>query len=173
MTLCPTCKNKLIFAEGCNLCIDCGKFEEPVVCSCGKKLTTIEQFNRHFRKCELRHIGNIEGQPSKMEQKKNYWTYCKDCSPFWIYCKDCDEYHTFEEVPCVQELAIKNGKPLIPQLPALPEDERGPPLWTPDMKGTTMEWVFAMQLEHQKRKEVDGRIDWGIMNHIFYPEDWV
>ena len=23
-TLCPTCKNKLIFAEGCNLCIDCG-----------------------------------------------------------------------------------------------------------------------------------------------------
>ena len=23
-TLCPMCKNKLIFAEGCNLCIDCG-----------------------------------------------------------------------------------------------------------------------------------------------------
>jgi len=23
-TLCPSCKNKLIFAEGCNLCIDCG-----------------------------------------------------------------------------------------------------------------------------------------------------
>ena len=23
-TLCPACKNKLIFAEGCNLCIDCG-----------------------------------------------------------------------------------------------------------------------------------------------------
>ena len=23
-TLCPTCKNKLIFAEGCSLCIDCG-----------------------------------------------------------------------------------------------------------------------------------------------------
>ena len=23
-TLCPICKNKLIFAEGCNLCIDCG-----------------------------------------------------------------------------------------------------------------------------------------------------
>ena len=108
-----------------------------------------------------------------MDQKKNYWTWCKDCSPFWIYCKDCDEYHTFEEVPCVQELAIKNGEPLIPQLPALPEDEGGPPLWTPDMKGTSMEWVFAMQLEHQKRKEVDGRIDWGMMNHISYPEDWV
>ena len=60
-----------------------------------------------------------------MRQKKNYWTWCKDCSPFWIYCKDCDEYHTFEEVPCVQELAIKNGGLLIPQLPALPEDERG------------------------------------------------
>ncbi len=50
-----------------------------------------------------------------MRQKKNYWTWCKDC----------DEYHTFEEVPCVQELAIKNGGLLIPQLPALPEDERG------------------------------------------------
>ena len=23
-TLCPTCKNKLIFVEGCNICIDCG-----------------------------------------------------------------------------------------------------------------------------------------------------
>ena len=23
-TLCPVCKNKLIFAEGCSLCIDCG-----------------------------------------------------------------------------------------------------------------------------------------------------
>jgi ribonucleoside-diphosphate reductase alpha chain len=23
-TLCPVCKNNLIFAEGCNLCIDCG-----------------------------------------------------------------------------------------------------------------------------------------------------
>ena len=23
-TLCPVCKNKLIFPEGCNLCIDCG-----------------------------------------------------------------------------------------------------------------------------------------------------
>jgi ribonucleoside-diphosphate reductase alpha chain len=23
-TLCPACKNKLIFAEGCNICIDCG-----------------------------------------------------------------------------------------------------------------------------------------------------
>ena len=22
--LCPTCKNNLIFAEGCNLCIECG-----------------------------------------------------------------------------------------------------------------------------------------------------
>ena len=43
-----------------------------------------------------------------MKQKKNYWTWCKDCSPFWIYCKDCDEYHTFEEVPCVNELSIKN-----------------------------------------------------------------
>jgi hypothetical protein len=35
------------------------------------------------------------------------------------------------------------------------------------MKGTAegnlMEWVLAMRLEHQKRKEVDGRIDWGIM----------
>ena len=108
-----------------------------------------------------------------MKQKKNYWTYCKDCSPFWIYCKDCDEYHTFEEVPCVNELSIKNGEPLIPQLPALPKDERGPPLWTPDMKGTSMEWVLAMQLEKQKMKEVDGRIDWGMMNHISYPEDWV
>ena len=60
-----------------------------------------------------------------MEQKKNYWTWCKDCSPFWIYCRDCDGYHTFEEVPCVLELSIKNGEPLISQLPALPEDERG------------------------------------------------
>jgi len=58
-------------------------------------------------------------------------------------------------------------------LPALPKDERGPPLWTPDMKGTSMEWVLAMQLEKQKMKEVDGRIDWGMMNHISYPEDWV
>ena len=92
-----------------------------------------------------------------MTQKKNYWTYCKDC----------DTYHTCEDIN------KKWHDPDIPQLPALPEDERGPPLWTPDMKGTTMEWVFAMQLEHQKRKEVDGRIDWGIMNHISYPEDWV
>ena len=30
-------------------------------------------------------------------------------------------------------------------------------------EGNLMEWVFAMQLEHQKRKEVDGRIDWGII----------
>ena len=97
-----------------------------------------------------------------MKQKKNYWTWCKDCSPFWIYCKDCDEYHTFEEVPCFL------GD--IPQLPALPEDERGPPLWTPDMKGTAegnlMEWVLAMQLIHLQQKEIDGRIDWGIMKHV-------
>ena len=98
-----------------------------------------------------------------MDQKKNYWTWCKDCSPFWIYCKDCDEYHTFEEVPCFID-------PNIPQLPALPEDERGPPLWTPDMKGTAegnlMELVLAMQLIHLQQKEIDGRIDWGIMKHI-------
>jgi len=98
-----------------------------------------------------------------MEQKKIYWTYCKDCSPYWIYCKDCDTYHTFEEVPCFID-------PDIPQLPALPEDERGPPLWTPDMKGTAegnlMEWVLAMQLIHLQQKEIDGRIDWGIMKHI-------
>ena len=92
-----------------------------------------------------------------MTQKKNYWTYCKDC----------DTYHTCEDIN------KKWHDPDIPQLPALPEDERGPPLWTPDMKGTSMEWVLAMQLEHQKRKEVDGRIDWGMMNHISYPEDWV
>ena len=92
-----------------------------------------------------------------MEQKKNYWTYCKNC----------DTYHTCEDIN------KKWHDPDIPQLPALPEDERGPPLWTPDMKGTSMEWVLAMQLEHQKRKEVDGRIDWGMMNHISYPEDWV
>jgi len=58
-------------------------------------------------------------------------------------------------------------------LPALPKDERGPPLWTPDMKGTSMEWVLAMQLEKIKLKEIDGRIDWEMMNHISYPEDWV
>ena len=92
-----------------------------------------------------------------MKQKKNYWTYCKNC----------DTYHTLEELPCFID-------PDIPQLPAQPEDERGAPLWTPDMKGTSMEWVFAMQLEKQKRKrKTDGRIDWGIMNHISYPEDWV
>ena len=107
-------------------------------------------------------------ESNSMAQKKNYWTWCKDCSPFWIYCKDCDEYHTFEEVPCFID-------PNIPQLPALPEDERGPPLWTPDMKGTSMEWVFAMQLEHQKRKEVDGCIDWEIMMTLDHSnlEDWV
>ena len=114
-----------------------------------------------------------------MAQKKNYWTYCKDCSPFWIYCKNCDEYHTFEEVPCAQELAIKNGEPLIPQLPALPEDERGAPLWTTDMKGTAegslMELVLAMQLEKLKLKEVDGRIDWGIMMTLYHSnlEKWI
>ena len=109
-----------------------------------------------------------------MKQKKTYWTYCKDCSPYWIYCKDCDTYHTFEEVPCAKSLC-----PDLPQLPALPEDERGPPLWTPDMKGTAegnlMEWVLAMQLEHQKRKEVDGSIDWGNMitlNHSNL-EEWI
>jgi len=61
--------------------------------------------------------------------------------------------------------------PPIPPLPPLPEGERGPPLWTPDMKGTAqgnlMEWVLAMQLIRQKRKKVDGRIDWGIMKHVF------
>ena len=90
-----------------------------------------------------------------MKQKKNYWTYCKDC----------DTYHTFKDIN------KKWHDPDIPQLPALPEDERGPPLWTPDMKGTPegnlMEWVLAMQLEKQKRKrKADGRIDWGIMKHI-------
>ena len=86
-----------------------------------------------------------------MTQKKNYWTYCKDC----------DTYHTCEDIN------KKWHDPDIPQLPALPEDERGPPLWTPDMKGTSMEWVLAMQLEKQKRKrKADGRIDWGIMKHI-------
>ena len=54
-----------------------------------------------------------------MTQKKNYWTYCKDC----------DTYHTFEEIPCANSL----GKD-IPQLPALPEGEKSAPLWTPDMK---------------------------------------
>ena len=90
-----------------------------------------------------------------MKQKKNYWTYCKDC----------DTYHTCEDIN------KKWHDPDIPQLPALPEDERGPPLWTPDMKGTAegnlMEWVLAMQLEKQKRKrKADGRIDWGIMKHV-------
>jgi hypothetical protein len=43
------------------------------------------------------------------------------------------------------------------------------------MKGTSMEWVLAMQLEHQKRKEVDGRIDWGIMMTLDHSnlEEWV
>jgi len=91
-----------------------------------------------------------------MTQKKNYWTYCKDC----------DTYHTCEDIN------KKWHDPDIPQLPALPEDERGPPLWTPDMKGTAegnlMEWVLAMQLIKQKRKrKADGSIDWGIMKHVF------
>ena len=89
-----------------------------------------------------------------MTQKKNYWTYCKDC----------DTYHTCEDINKKWHDAD------IPQLPALPEDERGPPLWTPDMKGTAegnlMEWVLAMQLIHLQQKEIDGRIDWGIMKHI-------
>ena len=61
--------------------------------------------------------------------------------------------------------------PKIPTLPPLPKGERSAPLWTPDMKGTAegnlMEWVLAMQLIKQKQKKVDGRIDWGIMKHIF------
>ena len=85
-----------------------------------------------------------------MTQKKNYWTYCKDC----------DTYHTCEDIN------KKWHDPDIPQLPALPENERGPPLWTPDMKGTSMEWVLAMQLIHLQQKEIDGRIDWGIMKHV-------
>ena len=89
-----------------------------------------------------------------MTQKKNYWTYCKDC----------DTYHTCEDIN------KKWHDHDIPQLPALPEDERGPPLWTPDMKGTAegnlMEWVLAMQLIHLQQKEIDGRIDWGIMKHV-------
>ena len=98
-----------------------------------------------------------------MKQKKNYWTYCKDC----------DTYHTCEDIN------KKWHDPDIPQLPALPEDERGPPLWTPDMKGTAegnlMEWVLAMQQEKYKMKEVDGRIDWGIMMTLDHPnlEKWV
>jgi hypothetical protein len=90
-----------------------------------------------------------------MKQKKNYWTYCKDC----------DTYHTFEDIN------KKWHDPDIPQLPPLPEGEKSAPLWTPDMKGTAqgnlMEWVLAMQLIKQKRKKVDGRIDWGIMKHVF------
>ena len=58
----------------------------------------------------------------------------------------------------------------IPPLPPLPEGEKSAPLWTPDMKGTAegnlMEWVLAMQLIHLQQKEIDGRIDWGIMKHI-------
>ena len=61
--------------------------------------------------------------------------------------------------------------PPIPPLPPLPEGEKSAPLWTPDMKGTAqgnlMELVLAMQLIKQKRKKVDGRIDWGIMKHVF------
>ena len=61
--------------------------------------------------------------------------------------------------------------PKIPPLPPLPEGERSAPLWTPDMKGTAqgnlMECVLAMQLIRQKQKKVNGRIDWGIMKHVF------
>ena len=61
--------------------------------------------------------------------------------------------------------------PPIPPLPPLPEGEKSAPLWTPDMKGTAegnlMEWVLAMQLIKQQRKKVDGRIDWGLMKHVF------
>ena len=61
--------------------------------------------------------------------------------------------------------------PKIPPLLPLPEGEKSAPLWTPDMKGTAqgnlMEWVLAMQLIRQKQKKVDGRIDWGIMKHVF------
>ena len=60
--------------------------------------------------------------------------------------------------------------PKIPTLPPLPEGEKSAPLWTPDMKGTAqgnlMEWVLAMQLIHLQQKEIDGRIDWGIMKHV-------
>ena len=60
--------------------------------------------------------------------------------------------------------------PKIPPLPPLPEGEKSAPLWTPDMKGTAqgnlMEWVLAMQLIHLQQKEIDGRIDWGIMKHV-------
>ena len=69
--------------------------------------------------------------------------------------------------------------PKIPPLPPLPEGEKSAPLWTPDMKGTAegnlMEWVLAMQLEHQKLKEVDGRIDWGIIMTLDHSnlEEWV
>ena len=70
-------------------------------------------------------------------------------------------HHAYHEVFIEQE---------IPQLPPLPEGEKSAPLWTPDMKGTAegnlMEWVLAMQLIHLQQKEIDGRIDWGIMKHI-------
>ena len=70
-------------------------------------------------------------------------------------------HHAYPEVFIEQE---------IPQLPPLPEGEKSAPLWTPDMKGTAegnlMEWVLAMQLIHLQQKEIDGRIDWGIMKHI-------
>ena len=98
-----------------------------------------------------------------MTQKKNYWTYCKDC----------DTYHTCEDIN------KKWHDPDIPQLPALPEDERGPPLWTPDMKGTAegnlMEWVLAMQQVKYKMKEIDGHIDWEIMMTLDHSnlEEWI
>ena len=70
-------------------------------------------------------------------------------------------HHAYPEVFIEQE---------IPQLPPLPEGEKSAPLWTPDMKGTAegnlMELVLALQLIHLQQKEIDGRIDWGIMKHI-------
>ena len=70
-------------------------------------------------------------------------------------------HHAYPEVFIEQE---------IPQLPPLPEGEKSAPLWTPDMKGTAegnlMELVLALQLIHLQQKEIDGRIDWGIMKHV-------
>ena len=83
-----------------------------------QKVATIEKAEAWFSESTAEFLEktgrkNVT-ESNSMAQKKNYWTYCKVCSPFWIYCKYCDTYHTFEEVPCVQELAIKNGEPLIP-----------------------------------------------------------
>ena len=66
-------------------------------------------------------------------------------------------HHAYPEVFIEQEIS---------PLPPLPEGEKSAPLWTPDMKGPVMEWVLAMQLIHLQQKEIDGRIDWGIMKHI-------